>query len=180
MLLHIAGNIKVNFLSCYTCKFHPTFWHVDINAGRFCVACRARVVARVVDLWLTDDQPALGPWSGYGFDGDVPPGVVVVDHPVVALPVHVLWRLRTLKNRWSFVVCQSSKRDTKALTFSIIHTKLMADPMSTCSSPEPRMKASGTTTCRFTKCEITPVDVETCVSRNEKKLGYSNSWLLNF
>lgn len=46
-------------------------------------------------------------------------------------------------------------------TFSIMHTKLIADPISTWSSPDPRMKASGTTTWRFTKCEITPVDVDT-------------------
>lgn len=42
-----------------------------------------------------------------------------------------------------------------------MQTKLIVDPISTCSSPEPNMNASGTTTCRFTKCEITPVDVET-------------------
>lgn len=42
-----------------------------------------------------------------------------------------------------------------------MQTKLIVDPISTCSSPEPKMNASGTTTCRFTKCEITPVDVET-------------------
>lgn len=47
------------------------------------------------------------------------------------------------------------------LTFSIMQTKLIVDPISTCNSPEPRMNASGTTTCRFTKCDITPVDVET-------------------
>lgn len=46
-------------------------------------------------------------------------------------------------------------------TFSIMHTKLIADPISTWSSPEPKMKASGTTTWRFTKCDITPVDVDT-------------------
>lgn len=43
-----------------------------------------------------------------------------------------------------------------------MQTKLIVDPMSTWSSPEPKMNASGTTTCKFTKCEITPVAVETC------------------
>lgn len=46
-------------------------------------------------------------------------------------------------------------------TFSIMHTKFIADPISTWSSPEPKMNASGTTTWRFTKCDITPVDVDT-------------------
>lgn len=42
-----------------------------------------------------------------------------------------------------------------------MQTKLIVDPISTCSSPDPSMNASGTTTCRLTKCEIMPVDVET-------------------
>lgn len=50
---------------------------------------------------------------------------------------------------------------TALFTFSMMQTKLMVEPMSTCSSPEPRMKASGTTTCRLTKCDMTPVDVDT-------------------
>lgn len=37
----------------------------------------------------------------------------------------------------------------------------MAEPISTCNSPDPKIKASGTTTWRFTKCAIVPVDVET-------------------
>lgn len=53
-----------------------------------------------------------------------------------------------------------------ALTFSIMQTKLIVDPISTCNSPEPRMNASGTTTWRFTKCDITPVDVETFTYTN--------------
>lgn len=48
-----------------------------------------------------------------------------------------------------------------------MQTRLIVDPISTCNSPEPNMNASGTTTCRFTKCDIIPVDVETCL-RNEK------------
>lgn len=55
-------------------------------------------------------------------------------------------------------------------TFSIMQTKLIVDPMSTCSSPEPRIKASGTTTWRLTKCDITPVDVETCKQKKEREL----------
>lgn len=53
------------------------------------------------------------------------------------------------------------KRRMCTLTFSMIQTKLIADPMSTCSSPEPSMNASGTTTCKFTKCDIAPVEVAT-------------------
>lgn len=52
----------------------------------------------------------------------------------------------------------------------MMQTKLIADPMSTCNSPEPSMKASGTTTCRFTKCDITPVGVEICKEKKEKLL----------
>ena len=49
----------------------------------------------------------------------------------------------------------------RTLTFSIIHTRFIAEPISTWSSPLPRMNASGTTTCAFTKWDITPVDVDT-------------------
>lgn len=56
---------------------------------------------------------------------------------------------------------KNRKRKKGLRTFSIMHTKLIADPISTWSSPEPRMKASGTTTWRFTKCDMTPVDVDT-------------------
>lgn len=47
------------------------------------------------------------------------------------------------------------------LTFSIMQTKFIVDPISTCNSPDPSMNASGTTTWRFTKCDITPVGVDT-------------------
>lgn len=50
-----------------------------------------------------------------------------------------------------------------------MQTKLIVDPISTCNSPEPRINASGTTTCRLTKCDITPVDVETY--RTEQQNG---------
>lgn len=46
-------------------------------------------------------------------------------------------------------------------TFSIMHTRFIADPISTWSSPLPSINASGTTTWTFTKCEMTPVDVDT-------------------
>lgn len=63
-----------------------------------------------------------------------------------------------------------------ALTFSIIQTKLIVDPISTCNSPEPRMNASGTTTCRLTKCDITPVDVETYTKNREKITRGKKIW----
>lgn len=53
------------------------------------------------------------------------------------------------------------------ITFSMIQTKLMAEPMSTCSSPEPKINASGTTTCRFTKCDMMPVAVDICKEREK-------------
>lgn len=42
-----------------------------------------------------------------------------------------------------------------------MQTRLIVDPISTCNSPEPNINASGTTTCRLTKCDIIPVAVET-------------------
>lgn len=57
------------------------------------------------------------------------------------------------------------------LTFSMMQTKLIADPMSTCNSPEPKINASGTTTCKFTKCDIIPVAVDIC---NNK--WYKSGW----
>lgn len=50
-----------------------------------------------------------------------------------------------------------------------MQTRLIVDPISTCNSPEPNMKASGTTTCRFTKCDIIPVAVETCKNQRRTK-----------
>lgn len=55
------------------------------------------------------------------------------------------------------------------LTFSMMQTKLIADPMSTCNSPEPKINASGTTTCKFTKCDIIPVAVDICNNKWYKK-----------
>lgn len=87
--------------------------------------------------------------------------------------LHYFTRLWKIKVKWlagfyfwhtkSFIGCQKSLlKYLGKQTFSIMHTKLIVDPMSTCNSPEPSIKASGTTTCKFTKWDITPVDVETC------------------
>lgn len=58
---------------------------------------------------------------------------------------------------------------TMTLTFSMMHTRLIVDPISTCNSPEPKINASGTTTCKFTKCDIAPVDVATWKYTNDNK-----------
>lgn len=50
----------------------------------------------------------------------------------------------------------------------MMQTKLIVDPISTCNSPEPKINASGTTTCKFTKCEIAPVDVATWKEKQKK------------
>lgn len=76
-----------------------TFRHEHVYARRLGVARGAGVVAGVVDLRLPDDEPALSPRPRHRLDRDVPPGVVVVDHPVVPLPVHVLRRLWALRKR---------------------------------------------------------------------------------
>lgn len=39
---------------------------------------------------LANDEPALGARPRCGLNRDVPPRVVVVDQPIVLLPVHVL------------------------------------------------------------------------------------------
>lgn len=43
---------------------------------------------------------------------------------------------------------------------------MITEPISTCNSLDPRIKASGTTTCRLTKCAIMPVDVDTYKQTN--------------
>lgn len=110
---------------------------------------------------LAYDEPALGARPRCGLNRDVPPRVVVVDQPIVLLPVHVLrWcgalegegeRERDMKYcayaAWHFVCKLPAVVQWLAkLTFSIMQTRLIVEPMSTCSSPEPSMNASGTTT----------------------------------
>lgn len=48
----------------------------------------------------------------------------------------------------------------------------MLEPISTCNSLDPKMNASGTTTCRLTKCDITPVAVETCPPKTNTYMKY--------
>lgn len=102
---------------------------------------------------LAYDEPALGAWTRCGLNGDVAPGIVVVDQPIILLPVHVLRWCGTLKERErereNKNVCGNlhAERSWRVkLTFSIMQTRLIVEPMSTCSSPEPSMNASGTTT----------------------------------
>lgn len=88
-----------------------------------------------------------------------------------SLPEKGLGRGKSFPSGHESLVTRSRRtiKATKALrTFSIMHTKFIADPISTWSSPLPKMKASGTTTWRFTKCDTTPVDVETCERKNNK------------
>lgn len=64
---------------------------------------------------LADDEPALGAWTRCGLNGDVAPGVVVVDQPIILLPVHVLRWCGALKER-------ERKRENKNIT----HTQRVA------------------------------------------------------
>jgi hypothetical protein len=88
-----------------------TFRYVNIDARGLRVGSATRVVARVADLRLFDDESALGAWSWYRLDGNVPPIVVVVDHAIVALPINVLRRLGTLK------ILTQSERALSAINF---------------------------------------------------------------
>lgn len=93
-----------------------------------------------------DDQAALSAGSRGRLNGYVAPGVDVVDQAIVLLPVYVLRWCRTLWQGSDGVTGVGTFKLTSRLTFSIMQTKLIVEPMSTCSSPEPRMNASGTTT----------------------------------
>lgn len=107
---------------------------------------------------LAYDEAALGARTRCGLDRDVAPRVVVVDQPIVFLPVHVLrWcgalggeketpRLRKYKKYCAYAARAICMQSIVKLTFSIMQTRLIVEPMSTCSSPEPSMNASGTTT----------------------------------
>lgn len=49
---------------------------------------------------LSNGESALSFGAGFGLHGDSSSSCVVVDHTVVVVPEHVLWRLRALQNRW--------------------------------------------------------------------------------
>lgn len=77
-----------------------TFRHEHEDGGGLGVGSAAGVVAGVSVVRLSNGESALSFCTGFGLHGDSSSSCVVVDHTVVVVPEHVLWRLRALQNRW--------------------------------------------------------------------------------
>jgi hypothetical protein len=99
-------NIKMKELVYVTKKLSshdivPVWFFGDeyVYAGRFRVTGAARIVPGVRVLGPPNGQPRLAFGAGLRLHSYAPPGRVVVDHPIVVIPEHVLRRLRTLRKR---------------------------------------------------------------------------------
>lgn len=86
-----------------SCEIHTmcfrnslTFRHEHEDGGGLGVGSAAGVVAGVGIVSLSNGESALGFGAGFGLDGDPSSCRVVVDHAVVVVPEHVLWRLWAL------------------------------------------------------------------------------------
>lgn len=74
-----------------------TFLDENVYGCGFRVRCAASVVSGVRVVGITNGEPALRLCPGKCLHADAIPGRVVVDHAVVVVPEHVLWRRGTLQ-----------------------------------------------------------------------------------
>lgn len=97
-----------------------TFRHEHEDGGGLSVGSAAGVVAGVSVVRLSNGESALSFGAGFGLHGDSSSSCVVVDHAVIVVPEHVLWRLRALQNRW-YRVSEEIEQCGRVSLFLVVH-----------------------------------------------------------
>lgn len=84
-------------------KMHSlTFGDENLDEVRVGVGRSTAVISRVGQGGAVDDKAAVGFGPGLGADGDAAARRVVVDHPLVVVPEHILRRRGTLQHTNTF------------------------------------------------------------------------------